>query len=73
VLHRLPSTSTAYWRGWNRLRAKLGGKFHPLFDAVSRAMAQTPRSSSLVEKLNSRLRNYLRRHLGGSYLGLLRF
>ena len=75
VLHRLPSTSTAYWQGWNRLRAKLGGKFHTLFDAVSRAMAQTPRSSSLVENLNSRLRNYftLRRHLGGSYLGLLRF
>jgi hypothetical protein len=61
--------------GWNRLRAKLGGKFHTLFDAVSQALAQTPRSSSLVENLNSRLRNYftLRRHLGGSYLGLLRF
>ena len=75
VLHRLPSTSTAYWQGWNRLRAKLGDKFHRLFDAVSRAMAQTPRSSSLVENLNSRLRNYftLRRHLGGSYLNLLRF
>jgi hypothetical protein len=75
VLHRLPSTSTAYWQGWNRLRAKLGAKFHTLFDAVSRAMAQTPRSSSLVENINSRLRNYftLRRHLGGSYLVLLRF
>jgi len=24
VLHRLPSTSPAYWQGWNRLRAKLG-------------------------------------------------
>ena len=38
-------------------------------------MAQTPRSSSLVENLNSRIRNYftLRRHLGGSYLGLLQF
>jgi hypothetical protein len=75
VLHRSSSTSTAYWQGWNRLRAKLGGKFHTLFDAVSQAMAQTPRSSSLVENLNSRLRNYftLRRHLGSSYLGLLRF
>jgi hypothetical protein len=75
MLHRLPSTSTAYWQGWNRLRAKLGDKFHPLFDAVSQVMAQTPRSSSLVENLNSRLRNYftLRRHLGGSYLDLLRF
>ncbi len=75
VLHRLPSTSSAYWQGWNRLRATMGGKFHVLFDAVSRAMAQTPRSSSLVENLNSRLRTYftLRRHLGNSYLDLLRF
>lgn len=75
VLHRLPTTSFAYWQGWNRLRAKTGCKFHLLFDAVTRVMAQTPRSSSLVENLNSRLRNYftLRRHLGGSYLNLLRF
>ncbi len=38
-------------------------------------MADTPRSSSLVENLNSRLRTYftLRRHLGGAYLDLLRF
>jgi hypothetical protein len=73
VLQRLASTS--YWQGWNRLRAKTGCKFYAVFDAVSRAMAQTPRSSSLVENLNSRLRNYftLRRHLGGSYLDLLRF
>jgi hypothetical protein len=75
LLHRLPSPSVAYWQGWNQLRAKLGGKFHRLFDAVSQAMTQTPRSSSLVENLNSRLRNYftLRRHLGHSYLDLLQF
>jgi len=75
VLHRWPSTSPAYWQGWNRLRAQIGGKFHALFDAVSQAMADTPRSSSLVENLNSRLRTYftLRRHLGDSYLDLLRF
>jgi len=75
VLHHLPSTSTAYWQGWNRLRAKLSGKFHAAFDAVSRVMAQTPRSSSLVENLNSRLRTYftLRRHLGDAYLSLLQF
>ena len=70
MLHRLPTTSPAYWQGWNRLRARMGGKFHVLFDAVRRAMMDTPRSSSLVENLNSRLRTYftLRRHLGGSYL-----
>jgi hypothetical protein len=75
MLHRLSTTSPAYWQGWNRLRARMGGKFHVLFEAVRRAMADTPRSSSLVENLNSRLRTYftLRRHLGGSYLDLLRF
>ena len=75
LLHRLPTTSPAYWQGWNRLRAQLGDKFHALVAAVSRAMADTPRSSALVENLNSRLRTYftLRRHLGGSYLELLRF
>ncbi len=75
VLNRLPITSPAYWQGWNRLRAQTGGKFHTLFDAVNRAMADTPRSSSLVETLNSRLRPYftLRRHLGGAYLDLLQF
>jgi hypothetical protein len=75
VLHRLPTTSPAYWQRWNGLRARMGGKFHVLFDAVRRAMADTPRSSALVENLNSRLRTYftLRRHLGGSYLDLLRF
>jgi len=42
--------------------------------AVRQALQQTPRASSLVENLNSRLRNYfLRRQLGSQYLDLLRF
>ena len=75
VLHRKPSTSPSYWQGWNRLRARMGGLCHAVFDAVAQAMAQTARSSALVENLNSRLRNYftLRRQLGGSYLDLLQF
>ena len=75
MLHRLAKTSTTYWQEWNRLRAKIGDKFRALLEAVSRIMARTPRSSSLVENLNSRLRNYftLRRHLGRPYLDLLRF
>jgi hypothetical protein len=75
MLHRLPTTSTAYWQGWNRLRSEIGGKFHAVIEAVRQAMARTPRSSSLVENLNSRLRNYftLRRHLGSAYLDLLQF
>ena len=44
-------------------------------EAVSKALQETPRASSMVENLNSRLRNYffLRRSLGDSYLGLLQF
>ena len=56
MLHRVPTTSPAYWQGWKRLRAQLGARFHALFDAVGRAMADTPRSSAPVENLNSRLR-----------------
>ena len=75
VLHRVLTTSPTYRQGWNRLRTQTGSKFHALFAAVGRAMADTPRSSALVENLNSRLRSYftLRRHLGGAYLDLLRF
>ena len=37
-------------------------------------MAGTPRASSIIEGLNSRLRDYfvLRRHIGNGYLDLLR-
>ena len=43
--------------------------------AVGEALKDTPRASSLVENLNSRLRSYffLRRWLGDSYLGVLQF
>jgi len=66
LLHRKPTTSPAYWQGWGRLRFQLGGQFQAVFAAVAKVMQHTPRSSSLVENLNSRLRNYftLRRHLG---------
>jgi len=42
---------------------------------VAEAMKHIPRASSLVENLNSRLRNYffLRRQLGTPYLNLLQF
>jgi hypothetical protein len=75
LLHRKPTTSPAYWPGWNDLKSKLGARFKAVFAAVAHAMAHTPRSSSLVENLNSRLRPYftLRRHLGEPYLDLLRF
>jgi putative transposase len=49
VLHRLPGTATAYWLDWNRLRAKMGGKFHTLFDAVSQAAAVSERSERTAQ------------------------
>ena len=50
-------------------------RFVALMVEVRAAMDDTPRSSSMVENLNSRLRPYffLRRHLGDAYLSLLQF
>ena len=75
LLHRKSPTSSPYWERWNQLHVQLSGKFHAVLEAVSAALKQLPRASSLVENLNSRLRNYffLRRTLGKPYLGLLQF
>ena len=64
-----------YWQRQAQLRKKLPGRFHPLETAVCEVLSETPRASSIVENLNSRLRNYffLRRHIGNDYLHLLRF
>ncbi|MEM9949586.1 MAG: hypothetical protein AAF810_26440 [Cyanobacteria bacterium P01_D01_bin.36] len=75
LLHRKSNTSNAYWERWNQLHSQLSGKFHDVLKAVDAALQTTPRASSMVENLNSRLRNYffLRRSLGDDYLNLLRF
>ncbi len=75
LLHRKRKTSNAYWERWNQLHRELSSKFHGLMEAVGNALKETPRASSMVENLNSRLRNYffLRRSLGDSYLSLLQF
>ena len=58
-----------------RLRHPLGPHFEPLQAALTQLTHATIRASSVVEKLNSRLRNYffLRKQLGNGYLDLLRF
>jgi len=65
----------AYWQRRARLQHTLGQRYHRIETAVIEAMSDVPRASSLVENLNSRLRNYffLRRHIGNDYLDLLRF
>ena len=75
LLQRKHVSSNAYWQRWNQLHHQLKSQFHWVLEAVTEAMRETPRASSMVENLNSRLRNYffLRRQLGAPYLELLRF
>jgi cell division protein ZapA (FtsZ GTPase activity inhibitor) len=75
LLHRKQKTSNAYWERWNQLHSQLSEKFYEVMEAVGEALKHTPRASSMVENLNSRLRNYffLRRSLGDSYLSILQF
>jgi hypothetical protein len=58
----------ALWR-------ELGGRYHPLREAVAGLLGRVVRASSVVENVNSRLRNYffLRRQVGPDYLKLLQF
>ena len=74
-LKNLDQNLPLYWQRRAALQKKLREPFHPIETAVSEVIAETPRASSLVENLNSRLRNYffLRRHIGNDYLDLLRF
>jgi hypothetical protein len=63
------------WPREHALRSELGSRFFALSTFVQELARQTVRASSLVENLNSRLRNYffLRRQLGPDYLALLQF
>jgi len=69
-----PNTA-AHWQRHGRLCRQLGQRFYPTEQAVREVLAETPRASSIIENLNSRLRNYffLRRHIGEAYLDVLRF
>ncbi len=75
LLMKKSLSTNLYWQKWNQLYQQLSVKFLPVTEAVESAMKSTPRASSLVENLNSRLRNYffLRKHLNSDYLDLLRF
>jgi len=71
----LPLEHPARWQQEGTLRGSLGKTFSPLKEAITQLIDTTVRASSVVENLNSRLRNYffLRKHLGPEYLDLLRF
>ncbi|WP_229642997.1 hypothetical protein [Waterburya agarophytonicola] len=58
LLTKKSLSTSVYWQKWNHLYQQLSEKFLPVKEAVESAMKSTPRASSLVENLNSRLRNY---------------
>jgi hypothetical protein len=64
-----------YWQKEAALRQQLRRRFYPLEEAVRDLAQRVVRASSVIENINSRLRNYffLRRHLGLGYLELLQF
>lgn len=63
------------WERVARQREELGGRYYGLQAGVEELSGRVVRASSLVENLNSRLRNYffLRKQVGPDYLELLRF
>ena len=63
------------WQKEVDLRRQLRHRFYALSEAVRALVQRVVRASSVVENINSRLRNYffLRRHLGRDYLDLLQF
>jgi hypothetical protein len=74
-LEYLDATSPKYGLEATALRSRLGSKFYGLQQAIPALRSVTFRSSSWVENINSRLRNYffLRRQIGPDYLELLQF
>ncbi len=74
-LQNLSKRSVVYWEKRDALHKKLHDKYYEIESLVNDEMSTVHRASSMVENLNSRLRNYffLRRHVGDNYLELLRF
>jgi hypothetical protein len=72
---QMDESRPARWRREKELWSRLGGKYAALRVEVERLAVGVVRASSVIENLNSRLRNYffLRKQLGSGYLKLLRF
>jgi hypothetical protein len=74
-LERLDEHYTKRWQQELVLRRQLRDRFYPLQKAVRDLARHVVRASSVIENINSRLRNYfcLRRKIGSDYLVLLQF
>ena len=75
TLQKMSSKTSYYWQQYVALQSALGASFFVVMTAIAQWRRGFHRASSLVENLNSRLRQYffLRRQIGGGYLDLLRF
>jgi hypothetical protein len=74
-LQALDSRQPLRWHKEAALRERLRGRFYLIEQAVRNLTKEVVRASSIIENINSRLRNYffLRRELGSGYLELLQF
>lgn len=74
-LQAIPIKENRYWERAADLYRKMGARFYDLQETIQSLIKETVRASSIVENLNSRLRNYffLRKTLGSGYLELLQF
>jgi hypothetical protein len=74
-LQTLDKRQPLRWQKEAALREHLRGRFYQIEQAVLGLSKQVVRASSIIENINSRLRNYffLRRELGSGYLELLQF
>jgi hypothetical protein len=75
ALQEMPATSLRRWQQDAVLHEQLGERYHALRSVVEVLRASVVRASSVVENVNSRLRNYLflRKEVGQGSLELLRF
>ena len=74
-LESISTKETIYWKRSADMYQKIGPRFYRLQKDIQNLIKETVRASSIVENLNSRLRNYffLRKTLGSEYLELLQF
>jgi hypothetical protein len=75
AVQELPLASPQRWQRDAVLHRQLGERYHAVAELVEGLRAGVVRASSVVENVNSRLRNYffLRKEVGQGYLELLRF
>lgn len=75
AVQEMPPASAERWRRQGILQGLVGERYRELSEWVAGLRGGVVRASSVVENVNSRLRNYffLRKEVGGGYLELLRF